>query len=122
MVTTPIDPIRVPVITLSQSEIDEIQDEIAAGRLPADFLERCDAARERNVFGFDHKKDRQGNPIEQGRGSAQNQTHQSVEAYRKWGRDEPDYERNLSRMEKELVACEAQRKAKAGGRRGASRR
>jgi hypothetical protein len=113
MVTTPRDPIRVPTITLSQAELEEIEAEIAAERLPADFLERHYEAVQNNVFGHDHRTDANGRPIEQGRGSAANQTHQSVEAYRKWGKDEPDYERNLARMEKQLAACDAERKARA---------
>ena len=39
--------------------------------------------QDRTVYGVDHKVDRLGRPIEQGRGSAKNQTVQSIEAYRR---------------------------------------
>lgn len=124
MVTTPVDPIRVPAITLSQSEIEEIEFQIAAEQLPADFLERHFAAVQAAVFGHDVKFDAKGIPIEQGRGSALSQTRQSVDAYRKWGKDEPDFERHLAQMEKQLAASDARRKAEAeaAGRKGMFRR
>jgi hypothetical protein len=125
MVATVIDAVHPPAITLSQSEIEEIQAEIDAGLLPPDFLERHHEAVRKNVFGHDYKTDGKGAPLEQGRGSPNNQTHQSVEAFKKWGVNEPDYERNLARMEKELVASEARRKAEAessGKRKGMSGR
>lgn len=111
MVEKVFDPIRPVPITLTATEREEILANIEAGNLPPDYLARCDEACSRNVFGEDAKKDRHGNYIEQGRGSPGNMTKQSVEAYRRWGKDEPDFERNLARMEKELAACDAQRKA-----------
>lgn len=111
MVDKVFDPVRPVPITMTATEREEIRLQIEAGNLPPNYLDRCDEARDLNVFGFDAKKDRQGNYIEQGRGSLANQTHQSVEAYRKWGKDEPDYERHLARMQKELAASEAHRKA-----------
>ena len=65
--------------------------------------------QDRTVYGVDHKVDRLGRPIEQGRGSAKNQTVQSVEAYRRYGKDEPDYKENLARMEKELAETNERR-------------
>jgi hypothetical protein len=119
MVDTVIDPIRMPTITLSQAEMDEIEAQMAVGALPADFLERYDAAVESNVFGHDHRKDKHGNPIEQGRGSAGNQTQQSVDAYIKFGRPAPgasdaevkEFDDNLKRMRAELEACSEARAA-----------
>lgn len=117
MVETVIDPIKVPVVTLSQAEIEEIELQIVDGILPADWLERHYAAVQANVFGHDHRVDSQGRPIEQGLGSAGNQTKNSVDAYRKWGVNDVDYEKNLSRMEKELATSNetraARRKAEA---------
>jgi hypothetical protein len=52
----------------------------------------------KNVFGFDHKTDRQGKPIEQGVGSPGNQSRNSIEACKKYCSHEPDFERNLARM------------------------
>jgi hypothetical protein len=62
------------------------------------------------VFGDDHKVDKDGNPIEQGIGSLAQPTDNSVAAYRRWGRDEPDYAANLARMEKELAAYKAKQR------------
>jgi hypothetical protein len=119
---TVIDPIKVPVITLSQAELEDIQAMIDAGQLPGDFLDRHHEAVRKNVFGHDFKTDRHGDPIEQGRGSAVNMTQQSVDAYKKWGRDEPDFAANLQRMEEQLAGANARRKAQApASRRGVSR-
>jgi hypothetical protein len=71
---TPIDPIRIPTITLSNEEIDEIKEGIKAGQLPADFLERHYDAVDANVFGIDAPKDRHGKRQEQGRGSRGHET------------------------------------------------
>ena len=114
---TVIDPIRMPTITLSQSELDEIEAQMAAGALPPDWLDRHYAAVQANVFGHDHKTDKHGCPIEQGRGSASNMTQQSVDAYRKWGKDEPDYAENLKRMQAQLSASNEVRNATAAARR-----
>jgi|SRR5271165_909722 len=113
MVQSVIDPVRPISLTLSQREIEELQEQIDLGQLPPDFLDRCEKARQDNVFGIDHKTDRNGVPIEQGRGSPGNQTRQSIEAYRKWCMNEPNAERTLARMEKEFAESEARRKAEA---------
>ena len=128
MVDTVLDPIRMPIITLSQAELDEIETAISAGQLPADFLDRYYAAVQKNVFGQDHRTDRHGNPIEQGIGSAGNQTANSIKAYKKYGKYEDDYTpeqfaANVKRMEAELAACnEARAAAGAGARRRGARR
>lgn len=113
MVTTPIDPMRLPTITQSPAEIAEMQGLIEEGKLPKDFIKRHIDAVDANVFGHDAPKDRKGWRLEQGLGSPENQTHNSVEAYRKYGKAEPDYEANLRRMEAELVASEKARTEKA---------
>ena len=69
MVATVIDPIKVPSITLSNEELDEIKAGMKSGELPPDFLERHRRAIALNVFGFDAKQDRHGNYIEQGLGA-----------------------------------------------------
>jgi len=123
MVEIPIDPIRMPTITLSQAEMDDIETMMAAGQLPQDFLERHYAAVESNVFGHDHRKDRNGIPVEQGRGSAGNQVKQSIDAYKKFCRDEPDFAVHLKRMQAELDACnEARAALSARGNRRNGRR
>jgi len=111
--TSLIDPLKPTPLSLSEAEKDEIERLIEAGKLPADWFARHYAAVEANVFGVDHKKDRAGKPIEQGLGSPGNQTRQSIEAYRRWNQSEPDYERNLARMEKELEASQARRASEA---------
>lgn len=72
---------------------------------------------ENDVFGVDHKKDRNGNPIEMGLGAAGNITQQHIDAYiknqteRSANGPEPGYEENLARMRKDLAECEARRVA-----------
>jgi hypothetical protein len=66
-------------------------------------------AQSRAVFGANHEVDRLNRPIEDGRGSARNQTRQSVEAYRRHGKGEQDYKEHLARMEKELAESDARR-------------
>jgi len=124
MVETVLDPIRMPTVTLSQKEMDDIEALMAQGQLPPDYLDRYHEAVAKNVFGFDHKVDADGNPIEQGRGSPGNQCQQSIDAYKKFGRPEKgsseaefkEFNDNLKRMEAELRACNAARKALADAR------
>lgn len=111
MVTTPIDPIRMPTINLSMEEIDEIQVRMERGELPPDFLDRHFDAVDANVFGIDAAKNKQGDRIEQGLGSSKNQTRNSVEAFRRFCKSEPGYEATLTRMEAELAKCDEARKA-----------
>ena len=63
------------------------------------------------MFGFDHKVDRSGKPIEQGVGSPGNQSRNSIEAYKKYCSHEPDFEKNLARMQRELAEADARRAA-----------
>lgn len=130
MVETKIDIVRPSPLMLSQEEVDEIEAKMAAGALPPDYLDRCDDAREANVFGHDHKKDRQGNPVEQGIGAPGNQTANSLAAYRKYCNPanpkaaDPDqnYVENLKRMQEELAACNETRAAAQPARRKRGRR
>jgi hypothetical protein len=70
-----------------------------------------------DVFGIDHKTDRNGNPIEQGVGAKGNQTQQSIDAYIKNNTErspngpEPNFEETLARMRKDLAESEARRRA-----------
>jgi hypothetical protein len=107
-----LDPFKPPAIMLSEAELDEVEAKVAAGEFPPDWFQKYYAAIEANVFGFDHKK-KDGKPVEQGLGSPGNQTQASVDAYRKWCTAEPDYERNLARLEKELADSRARRAAAA---------
>jgi hypothetical protein len=115
MVETPIDPIRMPTITLSEEELDEIEAKMATGELPPDYLERHYQAVANNVFGVDHKRDRKGSPIEQGIGAPGNQTRNSINAYKKWCSADPDYAETLKKMEAQLVDSHQARNAAGGG-------
>jgi hypothetical protein len=125
MVETKFDPVRPPTIMQSEEELDDMEARIARGELPADFLDRHFEAVEGNVFGIDHKKDKKGNPIEQGIGAPGNQTKNSIEAYKKYGRPEKgasevehkEFADNLRRMQAELDACNEVRAASASARR-----
>jgi hypothetical protein len=71
----------------------------------------------KDVFGEGHATDRQGQPLEQGLGSASNITQQHIDAYvknqteRSASGPEPGYEEHLARMRKDLAACEERRRA-----------
>ena len=97
-------------ITLTAEELETMRLQIETGQLPPDAIAQHFDCVQKNVFGFDFKKDRNGKPIENGLGSARNQTRNSVESYRKWGIGEADYEINLQRMEKELAVANERRK------------
>jgi hypothetical protein len=79
--------------------------------LPPDAIKQYYADERRNVFGFDHKTDRSGKPIEQGVGSAQNQSRNSINAYKRFCSHEPEFEKTVARMEKELAESDARRAA-----------
>jgi hypothetical protein len=73
-----------------------------------------------NVFGVGHKKDRQGNPQEQGLGSFANPTQQSIEAYvkdqtQRRAVPEDGYEANLKAMRARLAEVNATRRANSTG-------
>jgi hypothetical protein len=99
------------VVNKTFEELDEMRAEIAAGTLPPDAIKQYYADERRNVFGFDHKVDRSGKPIEQGIGSPGNQSRNSIEAYRKYHSHEPDFEKTLARMMRELAESDARRAA-----------
>lgn len=62
------------MVTKTPEEIQEMRADIAAGKLEPDAIAKHLEAEARNVFGFDAKKDRHGNYIEQGIGSPNNLT------------------------------------------------
>jgi|SRR6476619_7199690 hypothetical protein len=99
------------MVTKTAQEIDEMRAEIAAGTLPPDAIKRYREEEDRNVFGHDAKKRRDGSYIEQGIGSPGNQSRNSIEAYKKYHSNEPDFERTVARMEKELTESDARRAA-----------
>jgi hypothetical protein len=106
-------PLKPTPLMLTSDDVEWIDGLIAQGLLPPDWLDRCDEARMANVFGHDHKTDRHGNPIEQGIGSENNVTANHVMAYEKWCKDEPDYERHLAKLRKQLAEQQPKREAAA---------
>lgn len=102
------------MVTKTAQELDEMREQIANGELPPDAIKQYYADEARNVYGHDFKRDRSGKPIEQGHGSAQNMTRNSIEAYKKYGSAEPDFERHLARMQKELAEADARPAAERG--------
>lgn len=126
MVTTPIDPRRVPSINQTAEEIAEMEAMIAAGKLPPDFIEQHLDAVDANVFGSDAPKDRKGFRLEQGIGAPGNMTKNSIDAYRKYHdpanprcvEPDPDFAENLKKMTADLAKSDEARKARApSGRR-----
>jgi hypothetical protein len=97
------------MVTKTQQEMDEMRELIQRGELPPDAIKKYYDDEARNVFGFDAKKTRKGY-IEQGYGSAQNQTRNSIEAYKKYHSNEPDFAEHLKRMEAELVESNERRR------------
>lgn len=131
MVTTPIDATRVPTINLNDEEIAEIEAKMAEGKLPPDYLDRHFDAVDQNVFGTEAPKDRNGFRTEIGIGSPNNQSANSISAYKKFHdpanpkcvEPDPNFAENLKRMQSQLVKSNELRKANApaGARRHAGR-
>ncbi len=63
------------------------------------------------MFGHDAKKVK-GQYVEQGFGSAKNQTRNSIESYKKYHKGDADFAENLKRMEAELADTNKRRGAK----------
>jgi hypothetical protein len=99
------------MVTKTPIELAEMQDLIDQGQLPKNAIKEHFEAEAKNVFGADAKKVR-GHFVEQGIGSPGNQTRNSIEAYRKHGKGEADYEVNLKRMEQELAESQERRAQK----------
>jgi hypothetical protein len=110
--TSILDPVKIPSVTLTGIELDEAEQLIASGDLPADWFQQYYRAVDEAVFGVGFARDaKTGKPVENGLGSPQNQTRQSIEAFRRFGVNEPDFERSLARMERQLAECEQRRAA-----------
>jgi hypothetical protein len=106
------------MVSKTPAEIDTMKAEIAAGVLPPNAIERYLEEEAKAVFGHDYKRDSEGRPQEQGLGSPQQPTRNSLEAYKRWGREDPSYHENVARMERELAEYER----KQASKRGAARR
>jgi hypothetical protein len=113
---TPIDPLRIPVLNLTADEIADAEILIAEGKLPKNWFQLCKEAAARNTFGEGFRRDRQGNPIEMGIGSEFGMTRNSIEAYRRYNSNAPDFERQIAKMEKQLVVANERRRAEAAAK------
>ena len=103
------------MVAKTQEEIAEMRTQIAEGKLPPDAIKQYYDAEALNVFGFDAKKRRDGKGYhEQGYGSPGNQTRNSIDAYKKYCSHEPDFEKNVAKMERELSESNERRRAAAG--------
>jgi hypothetical protein len=92
-------------------------------KIPADappsvrarMMEEAKRKSTEDVFGVGFQRDRNGKPIEQGKGSAAQPTQQSIDAYvleqttRRVGGPEPGYEQHLARMRKDLATYQARK-------------
>jgi hypothetical protein len=111
------DPIKILPITYSQEELQEFADLIQAEQLPADFLDRYYDAVDAAVQGADAPiNPKTGKRIGIGIGSPLNQSQNSINAYKKFCSDEPDFQRHLARMEKELAETNARKAAEAAAK------
>lgn len=73
--------------TKTQEELDQMRDEIAAGRLPRDAIKNYLAEEEKVVFGADFKKVK-GQPVEVGFGAPGHETQNHFNAIRKYEGEE----------------------------------
>jgi hypothetical protein len=101
----------------TQRELNEMQRQIDQGLLPKNAIEQYRLDEETAVFGEGFKRDAQGRPLEMGKGSAAQPTSQSVEAYRRYGKNEPAYTEHLAKMEGDLAAHTAKQPRQAAAAR-----
>ena len=96
-------------VHLKPSELADMQRQIDLGQLPKNAIEQYYLDQETAVFGEGFKRDAQGRPIENGKGSPSQPTAQSLEAYKKYAKSEPNYQENVQQMEAALAAHNAKR-------------
>ena len=101
------------MVAKNADEIAEMRAQMASGELPPNAYQQYLEDEARTVFGHDAIKTRHGY-VEQGIGSAKNQSANSIAAYRKYCSHEPEFEKNLQRMERELAATNERRAAERG--------
>jgi hypothetical protein len=109
------------MVTKTNEEIEVMREQIATGKIPHNAIELYLKEEERHVFGVEVKHDRNGNPIEQGIGSAAQPSRNSIEAYKtfqmsnKFG-PEAGFDQKLAKMEADLAAYQAKQKAAKAAR------
>jgi hypothetical protein len=64
-----------------------------------------------DTYGEGFKRDKNGKPLEQGLGSADNMTAQAVDAYERWGVNDPNYHEHLALLKRQFATCQERRKA-----------
>jgi hypothetical protein len=98
------------MVAKTVEEMQEMRELIQSGELPPDAIKKYYEDEAKNVFGFDAVKTKNGY-VEQGYGSAKNQTRNSINAYKRFCSHEPEFEKTVARMEKELAESDARRAA-----------
>jgi hypothetical protein len=99
----------VPTITLSGEELRERRSMMSAEDFGIWYKRYLDAVNA-NVFGASAPRDpKSGSRTEIGLGSPGNETSQSVAAYERFGRHEPNYEKVLAKKRQNLAECDARR-------------
>jgi hypothetical protein len=93
------------MVTLRQEELQHLRDTGGEQAVRDHF-----ANEERNVFGHDFKRGKDGAPIEQGLGSPAQPTQQSVDGYERWCKDQPGYAATLAKMKADLAAFQAKKR------------
>jgi hypothetical protein len=111
--TSKFGPINIPSITLSEEELAEARANVEQGIFPEDWFLQYRESLAQAVYGADFQRDRNGNPIQQGIGAPLNQSANSIASYKKYCSHEPDFERHLARMEKELEETNKRKAAEA---------
>lgn len=72
------------MVTKTPAELAEMEAEIAAGKLPKNAMEEYRQQEAEAVFGKGFKRDKKGNPIEQGVGSEGHESTNHFNAIRKY--------------------------------------
>jgi hypothetical protein len=98
------------VVTLTSEELRELRAEHGDAAVREHFENET-----KNVFGANYQRDKNGKPIEQGVGSPEQPSKNSVDAYEKWHRDDVDFATRLAEMKAALAKYEARRAAERRG-------
>jgi hypothetical protein len=93
---------------LSPQELGERLDELPPAEARQWYQRYLEGLSEA-TFGAEAPRNSKGERTECGQGSPGNETAQSVAAYEKWGRNDPDYEKQLVKKRANLAACNERR-------------
>lgn len=101
----------------SQADLDHARRQVALGLLPANYIEKHFEDERKAVFGENYRTDRNGWPLESGKGSAAQPTEQSIAAYKKYCKNEPGFDQHVAKMEQALADYQARHGHSAGATR-----